>query len=699
MIGHMMYSTKKNRFMVSSYCQTCGGTNMRNREQCVEELITCSRCKISEHPSCLNLSEKALGNVRSYDWECGDCKVCEVCQESGFEDEIVLCDECDRGCHTFCASPKLDGIPEGPWKCTICKPLKTPLRRPNRSTTSASTHASHAVSLKRKRDVAPMKSSISNTTLSNGTPRVKLVLKRPKKSSKGTEKPKGDDVPALPFAGKLTEEEADSTLCKPQRRDRALFMKAEEQSRASEAEQYTGSYDAASNLVDKESGISLTKSFPRIPLIRFGPYEIQTWYNSPYPEEYNDQGLLYICEFCFKYMKSGFVAGRHKRKCPLRNPPGDEIYRDGTTSIFEVDGRKNKIYCQNLCLLSKLFLDHKTLYYDVEPFLFYIMTETTPQGCRFIGYFSKEKRSANGYNLSCIVTLPLWRQKGMGGLLIEFSYLLSRKEGKLGSPEKPLSELGLVSYRRYWRRSVLWALWDLIEDQQARLAATKQPKPQDTLTQAETPPMPLDQSTISIDGGSMDERDLGEGHAASAELSSSPNNGRASPAAVTIDGGGTADDEVAAGLPGYSGNPKEPTEICLQHNGPTVPHDIIEGGQEQGTADVIGNAHIEGNQHFVAGQRYPAEDLPFPVIVTEALCRRTSMTPDDIIHTLQLLNMLRKSESGEYEILWKRGLVQKYLDASGGSKVKEELLRWSPFLAQSAIAEAAVEANGTAHNT
>ena len=30
---------------------------------------------------------------------------------------------------------------------------------------------------------------------------------------------------------------------------------------------------------------------------------------------------------------------------------------------------------QNLCLLAKLFLDHKTLYYDVEPFMFYVMTE------------------------------------------------------------------------------------------------------------------------------------------------------------------------------------------------------------------------------------------------------------------------------------------------------------------------------------
>ena len=42
--------------------------------------------------------------------------------------------------------------------------------------------------------------------------------------------------------------------------------------------------------------------------------------------------------------------------------------------VFEVDGNVNRIYCQNLCLLAKLFLDHKTLYYDVEPFLFYVLT-------------------------------------------------------------------------------------------------------------------------------------------------------------------------------------------------------------------------------------------------------------------------------------------------------------------------------------
>jgi len=48
-----------------------------------------------------------------------------------------------------------------------------------------------------------------------------------------------------------------------------------------------------------------------------------------------------------------------------------------------------QLFCQNLCLLAKLFLDHKTLYFDVEPFLFYILTEVDRQGAHLVGYFSK----------------------------------------------------------------------------------------------------------------------------------------------------------------------------------------------------------------------------------------------------------------------------------------------------------------------
>lgn len=82
-----------------------------------------------------------------------------------------------------------------------------------------------------------------------------------------------------------------------------------------------------------------------IKTVRFGEFDIDIWFQAPYPEEYSrvPDGRLWICEYCLKYMKSRFMASRHRMKCKMRHPPGDEIYRDGNVSVFEVDGRKNKV--------------------------------------------------------------------------------------------------------------------------------------------------------------------------------------------------------------------------------------------------------------------------------------------------------------------------------------------------------------------
>ena len=62
--------------------------------------------------------------------------------------------------------------------------------------------------------------------------------------------------------------------------------------------------------------------------------------------------------------------------------------------------------------MAKLFLENKTLYFDVEPFLFYVLTQWDSQGAHTLGYFSKVRgKQEEATGLGHV----LWRKAAEGG--------------------------------------------------------------------------------------------------------------------------------------------------------------------------------------------------------------------------------------------------------------------------------------------
>ncbi|XP_075985533.1 zinc finger protein ubi-d4-like isoform X2 [Anticarsia gemmatalis] len=105
----------------SPYCDFCLGDDRENKKTGTpEELVSCSDCGRSGHPTCLQFTVNMIVSVRKYRWQCIECKCCSVCGTSDNDDQLLFCDDCDRGYHMYCLAPPLDTPPEGSWSCALC---------------------------------------------------------------------------------------------------------------------------------------------------------------------------------------------------------------------------------------------------------------------------------------------------------------------------------------------------------------------------------------------------------------------------------------------------------------------------------------------------------------------------------------------------------------------------------------------------
>jgi hypothetical protein len=204
---------------------------------------------------------------------------------------------------------------------------------------------------------------------------------------------------------------------------------------------------------------------------------------------------LCVCPICFSYSPDETDYAQHLMHHQAQQreqgyAPDDilpvpdsafKVYEWDGYIVWEVDGESEKLYCQNLSLFAKLFLEQKSVFFDTGGFKYYVLTHTpvtTATGKRgrgrkrtssasfaedtlfrtkVMGFFSKENLSWDSNNLACILVFPPFQHRQLGQLLMAVSYKLSGWEwegGVIGGPEKPLSVMGRKAYLRFWSERV-----------------------------------------------------------------------------------------------------------------------------------------------------------------------------------------------------------------------------------------------------
>ncbi|XBW34645.1 hypothetical protein QEN19_000212 [Hanseniaspora menglaensis] len=200
-------------------------------------------------------------------------------------------------------------------------------------------------------------------------------------------------------------------------------------------------------------------------------------YSAKEQKEYEQfwEDIIYFCEYCFKYTNELKKFEKHCRTCEYQHrQPGKLVYLGENYVIKKISTEYHVIFLESLCLFTKFFLDNKSSFFNLKEFEFFIVyskesDNESNERNKPLGFFSKQIASTHSENLSSILIIPPYRNKGLGTLLIEFSYKLSIHELEFSSrthnspntdifttgPESPLSPFGLTMYIKYWQKSIV----------------------------------------------------------------------------------------------------------------------------------------------------------------------------------------------------------------------------------------------------
>ncbi|CAN7992070.1 unnamed protein product, partial [Ixodes pacificus] len=191
------------------------------------------------------------------------------------QEHLLCCDVCDSHFHPGCLKPPLHRVPKGPWKCSSCSSrrlksikfvnnLASKIKQRNKRFRNGMMLKQGATTLKDRKQAPAARGRPPRNCFA--TSRSSLKNEHRKSPTRGARDSSSELPPAV------------------SEKDLKTFKKAQE---------------IALKTMGQE--LVVPDHQTRCPAaIEFGQYEIQTWYSSPYPQEYARLPKLFLCEFCLK---------------------------------------------------------------------------------------------------------------------------------------------------------------------------------------------------------------------------------------------------------------------------------------------------------------------------------------------------------------------------------------------------------------